>query len=303
VTGSLRRRRRPWLVAALIVAAVETAVSQDSLSAARDLYASAAYEDALAVLNRLRSGEHSSDDARSIEQYRAFCLLALGRTDEAERAIEAVVAAQPSYRPSESEISPRLRAMFADARRRMLPTIVQDRYARAKSAFDRKEYASAAQGFKAVIDMMADADLAAAASQPPLSDLKTLAGGFYELSAKAAAPPPPPAPPPAPVAQMTTAPPPRIFSAEDVNVVPPLALRQVFPPFPARSVPPGQGVVEVVVDETGIVETATLRQPVNPQYDAVVLAAAKTWLYKPASLDGTPVKYRKMIQVVLRPTR
>jgi hypothetical protein len=77
----------------------------------------------------------------------------------------------------------------------------------------------------------------------------------------------------------------------------------VFPPFPARSVPPGQGVVEVVVDETGIVETATLRQPVNPQYDAVVLAAAKTWLYKPASLDGTPVKYRKMIQVVLRPTR
>jgi hypothetical protein len=300
VSDSLRRGCRPWLVAALIVAAVETVVAQESLSAARDLYASAAYEDALAVLNRLKAGEHSADEARSIEQYRAFCLLALGRADEAERAIEAVVAAQPSYRPSESEISPRLRSMFTEVRRRMLPGIVQDRYARAKSSFDRKEYAASAQGFKAVLDMMGDADLGAAASQPPLSDLRTLAAGFYELSAKAAAPPPPP--PPAPIAQIA-APPVRIYSSEDVNVVPPLALRQVFPPFPARAVPPGQGVVEVVVDETGIVESAALRQPVNPQYDAVVLAAARTWLYKPASLDGTPVKYRKMIQVVLRPTR
>ena len=59
----------------------------------------------------------------------------------------------------------------------------------------------------------------------------------------------------------------------------------------------------VVSDETGIVESATLRLSVNPQYDAVVLAAAKTWLYRPASLDGSPVKYRKMIQIVLRPTR
>jgi len=274
-------------------------VAQDSLTMARDLYASAAYEDALAVLNRLRNGDHSVDEGRAIEQYRAFCLLALGRADEAERAIEAVVAAQPSYHPSESEISPRLRALFADVRRRMLPTIIQDRYARAKAAYDHKEYAAAAKGFKVTLEMVADPDLGAAGNQPPLSDLRTLAQGFYELSAKAAAPPPPPPPQPAPVTPSFV----RIYSADDVNVVPPIALRQVFPPFPARLVPAGQGVVEVVVDETGIVESASLRQPVNPQYDAIVLGAAKTWLYKPAALDGVPVKYRKMIQVLLRPTR
>ena len=272
--------------------------AQDTLTMARDLYASAAYEDALAVLNRLRNADHTVDDGRAIEQYRAFCLLALGRVDEAEQAIEAVVAAQPSYHPSESEVSPRLRSRFTEVRRRMLPTIIQDRYALAKAAYDRKEYAAAAQGFKATLEMMADPDLGAAASQAPLSDLRTLAQGFHELSAKAAAPPPPP-PVPQPMAQPMV----RIYSAEDVNVVPPLALRQVFPPFPARLVPPGQGVVEVVVDETGIVESAALRQAVNPQYDAIVLGAAKTWLYKPASLNGVPVKYRKMIQVVLRPTR
>jgi hypothetical protein len=289
------------LVAGVIAATGGRVSAQESLAAARDLYASAAYEDALAVLNRLRTSDRSADEARSIEQYRAFCLLALGRADEAERAIEAVVSAQPSYHPSESDISPRLRAVFTEVRRRMLPTIIQDRYAQAKASFDRKDYAAAAQSFKLVLDMMADPDVGAAANQPPLSDLRTLASGFHELSAKAAAPPPPP-PAQQQMAQPVAAAV-RIYSAEDANVVPPLPLRQVFPPFPARSVPPGQGVVEVVVDETGIVESAALRQPVNSLYDAVVLNAARTWLYRPASLDGVPVKYRKMIQVVLRPTR
>ena len=302
MSRSRRVRAGVWLAAALVVAAVEAVAAQDSLTAARDLYASAAYEDALAVLNRLRATDHSADEARSIEQYRAFCLLALGRADEAERAIEAVVAAQPSYRPSESEVSPRLRAMFTDVRRRTLPTIIQDRYAQAKATFDRKEYAAAAQAFKQVLDMIADPDVGAAGGQPPLSDLRTLATGFYELSAKAAAPPPPPPTPVQPMTQVLV-PSLRVYSAEDVNVVPPLALRQVFPPFPARMVPPGSGVVEVIVDETGIVESAVLRQSVNPQYDTIVVGAAKTWLYKPASLDGAPVRYRKIIQVVLRPTR
>ena len=303
----MRRGMARAYAASILLAALlgtrDRLAAQDTLTMARDLYASAAYDDALAVLNRLRSGDHTADDARAIEQYRAFCLLALGRTDEAERAIEAVVAAQPTYRPSESEISPRLRALFVDARRRMLPTIIQDRYGQAKAAYDRKEYAAAARGFKTTLEMMADPDLGPAANQPPISDLRVLAQGFQELSAKAAAPPPPPpaaaAPPQAPITQAVA----RIYSSEDVNVVPPLALRQVFPPFPARLVPPGQGVVEVVVDETGIVESAALRQAVNPQYDAIVLGAAKTWLYKPAMLDGVPVKYRKMIQIVLRPNR
>jgi hypothetical protein len=294
---------RAFAASILLVAVLgvrDRVAAQDTLTSARDLYASAAYEDALAVLNRLRTGDHSGDDGRAIEQYRAFCLLALGRNDEAERAIEAVVASQPSYRPSESEVSPRLRALFTDARRRMLPTIVQDRYAQAKAAYDRKEYAAAAHAFKTTLEMMADPDLGPAGNQPPISDLRILAQGFQELSAKAAAPPPAPVPPPQPAMTQAVS---RIYSSEDVNVVPPLALRQVFPPFPARLVPAGQGVVEVIVDETGIVESAALRHPVNPQYDAIVLGAAKTWLYKPAMLDGFPVKYRKMIQIVLRPTR
>src|SRR5688572_10283540 len=99
---------------ALVVATANAAAAQDSLAAARDLYAGAAYEDALLLLNRLRANVERPDEARVIEQYRAFCLLALGRASDAERAIEYVIAGQPSYQPTDGEVSPRVRAAFAD---------------------------------------------------------------------------------------------------------------------------------------------------------------------------------------------
>ena len=93
------------------------------------------------MLNRLRSTEHPASQSRAIEQYRAFCLLALGRPADAEQAIEAVVAAEPSFQPGESDASPRIRSAFTSVRRRMLPSIIQQKYAQAKAAFDRKDFA------------------------------------------------------------------------------------------------------------------------------------------------------------------
>src|SRR5215471_1517198 len=156
----------------LTVLVAPARADQDSVATARDLYASAAYEDALAVLNRLPAGR-PAEEARAIDQYRAFCLLALGRTSEAERAIETVVAAEPMYRPS-TDLSPRVRAAFSDVRRRVLPTIIQQKYAAAKSAYDKKDFADAANGFTQVLEAMNDPDAAAAVNQPPLSDLRTL---------------------------------------------------------------------------------------------------------------------------------
>jgi hypothetical protein len=92
----------PALSLATVVALLSgVASAQDrDLAAARELYASASYDDALAVLDRLRASDHPASQARTIEQYRAFCLLALGRAADAQAAIEAVVAAEPSYQPS-----------------------------------------------------------------------------------------------------------------------------------------------------------------------------------------------------------
>ena len=299
-----------FLLAAIIVWPA-VLFAEDSLTVARDLYAAAAYEDALAALDRLRAGGVAKvEDPRALDQYRAFCLLALGKSSEAAQAIEAVVSADPSYYPSNNDVSPRVRQAFSDVRRRLLPDLAQQKYVQAKASFDRKDYRVAAESFGQLLDLFADPDLAPAAAKPPLTDLRMLALGFRDLSAQAMTPPPAPAPAPVP-AVVAAAPvpapppaapePPRIYAASDANVLPPAAIRQELPPFGGTLFKPVVGIVEVVVDETGGVVSAAIRGQMNALYDRQVLAAAAGWRYKPALLDGKPVKYRKFIQVALTP--
>ena len=291
------------LIAGTILAPAYAGAQESDLAAARDLYASAAYDDALVVLNRLRSAAHPATQSRAIEQYRAFCLLALGRPADAEQAIEAVVAAEPSFQPGEGDASPRIRLAFTSVRRRMLPSIIQQRYAVAKAAFDRKEFAAAADGFTQVLSALSDPDVAADAKQPPLSDLRTLAGGFQELAAKAAAPPPLPV---VPVAAQAVPPPPpaapRIYTGGETGIIPPTAVSQALPPFPGQVIIPRNGKLEVVIDESGAVESAIMTASVSQSYDLKVLAATKTWRYRPATLNGAPVKFRKTVQITVKLT-
>src|SRR5262245_35795643 len=295
-----------FLAAAIVLSPVAL-FAQDSLSAARELYASAAYEDALAVLSRLNAAGMRPDDGRTADQYRALCLLALGKTAEAAQAIEAVVAGQPLYRPSEGDVSPRVRAAFSDVRQRVLPGLVQQRYALYKTAFDRRDYQAASAGFNELLALYADPDMSNAGAKPPLSDLRVLIGGFYELSLQALAPPPAPEPakaaaaltrtPSAPIVQE----PQKLYSTADDGVVPPVILRQQLPSYPGQVTRPMVGAVEVVIDENGYVVQATMRASVVPSYDRQVVNAAQNWRYKPATLNGAPVKFRKMVQVAVTP--
>jgi len=307
----------------VIVVMPPQATAEDSLSAARDLYSAAEYESALQLLNRLRMGERPPDQTRAIEQYRAFCLLALGRSADAEQAIAAVVTAEPMFRPSDAEVSPRVRSAFSEVRRKMWPSLVQQRYSTAKADYDRKDFAKAAEAFRLVLEMLADPLSGDPASSPQLADIRTLAGEFRELSlartmpAPAALPgsalqsvaplptassPQPAAPPPGPPASVSptvsvAAKPKPIFSAANADVVPPSAIKQVLPVFPAQIGAAAQGLLELVIDESGSVESVTMRVSVNPYYDGTALQAARSWKYHPATLKGEPVKYRKSIQV------
>jgi tetratricopeptide (TPR) repeat protein len=291
------------LIAMLLLSAPALAGQEADLAAARELYASAAYDDALIVLNRLRSSSLPAAQSRAVEQYRAFCLLALGRAADAEQAIEAVVAAEPSFQPTEGDVSPRVRSAFTDVRRRMLPAIVQQKYGLAKAAFDRKEFAAAAIAFSQVLVALADPAVATEASQPPLSDLRMLAVGFEELSAKAAAPPPPP---PAPTPTPTPAPPPvvqpavsepAIYESDDRRVVPPIPVKQVLPPFPGAVGLARAGTLEIVINEAGLVQSAVMTESVTGHYDRLAIHATKSWRYRPATVNGVAVKFRKIVQI------
>jgi len=280
----------------LLVIVAPQAQAQDPIAKARELYAAAEYEDALTMLEGLAAGKHGLVDKQSVDFYRMLCLLAVGRRDEADKAIEGIIADDPLFRPGD-DISPRMRVAFTDARMRLLPRLVQQQYHQAKAAFDRKEFAAAATGFKRVVDTFADPDMGQAASQSPLSDLKMLASEFHELSVKAIPPPPPvPVAAAAPVA-------PRIYSADDQQVAAPVAIQQELPKYPGRIRPGGlTGVVEVVINEMGLVDTATTIISLGTVYDQLVTAAASRWQYYPARADGKPVKFRKRIQITVAAT-
>ena len=303
----------------LLLLTAELLYAQDALRTARELYASAEYEHALRVLDEIASKTSASEEQQSVEVYRTLCLLAVGRRAEADRVIEAIFARNPLYRPSD-ELSPRTRTAFIEAKKRLFPTIVQQHYADAKAAFERKDYETAAPAFQRIVDALNDPDVAPSTLTPPLSDLRTLAVGFQELSKRALAPPVPastpvsaPSAPPSAVAPKPAAP--RVFTAEDPGVALPLTLAQELPRYPAM-VPPGGlgGVIEVLISEKGTVESATIIAPirarspmpgklvpVSSSYQDTVLAAASRWVYHPARVDGTPVKFRKRVQVNIQP--
>jgi tetratricopeptide (TPR) repeat protein len=294
-----------FIVACILLLTPLVVRAEDTVAAARDLYTSANYEDALAVLNKLDSPGSQPSERMAINQYRAFCLLALGRMNEAERAIETVLSVDLLYRPADAAMSPRLRAAFAGVRQRMLPAIVQQEYTRAKAAFDRQEYPAAIAQFDRVLEALADPDLGVTAKTSSLNDLRTLATGFRDLSVKAIAPPPaPPVQPPA--ATVAAAPPPpvvrAIYTGTEGGVTAPGILRQVLPSFPRDLISRRDGVLEIVINEAGTVESAVMRTPINPRYDQMVLGTAKTWKYEPATVNGKPVKYRKLISITMKPT-
>jgi len=56
-----------------------------------------------------------------------------------------------------------------------------------------------------------------------------------------------------------------------------------------------------MIDESGNVASAELRQSVHPLYDDELLAAARKWKYKPAMRNGVPMPYVKIVEIRLQP--
>jgi len=316
--GSLAR---PTVRAGLAIAALTAVMtlptlgaSQDPFEEARALYAAARYEEALSVLARLPGDGLVTVDAVTIEKHRALCLLALGREDDAEAAFATVVAIDPLYLPGTREVSPSVRSFFRAVRQRWLPDLARGRYELAKSAWDRGDHTRATEEFQLVVALLDDEDMAGR-----LTDLRLVATGFVELGrqrgAGAAATPVPgaagagveapsnaPVAPNPPAAPVEAADPDRIYSAADPGVTPPTTISQQTPPLSTSiaAIARSRGVLELVIDEQGRVTSVMIREPIHAAYDRDLLRTATRWRYEPATLNGTPVKYRKVIEITIR---
>lgn len=287
------------LLAGLSPAAVR---AQDPLARAKDFYSAAAYEDALQVLNQLQIKAPTAEGSA----YQVYCLLALGRSDEAKVAIERLVRIDPVYRPSDADASPRVRAFFDQVRRPLIPDIVRQTYAKGKDAFYKKDMTTASSAFDRVVRLLDDMDVS---ENEEMADLRTLAGGFRELSKAAPAPPPPT---PMVSAQRETAVTgarpasplsPQVFGPEHADVTRPVPVARTVPRWRPVNVTEErlelQGSIELIISEAGTVQQTKVTRSIHPRYDPVLLQAARDWTFRPAMRNGVPVKYRYTFEVRL----
>jgi hypothetical protein len=296
---SLRTTRGAAIVLAswAVLFAAHAAAANDPLALAKDLYASAAYEEALTVLAQVDHAPES--EAVEVDVYRAFCFLALGRVDEGRKAMQKIVEANPSFHPSDAQMSPRLVDAFRDVRRQVLPSIVRQTYTEARAAFDRKDTAVARRQFTRTMELLNDADLS---ESHELGDLRMLSTGFLDLIAVSQV-----TPQPAPVSaapQLIASPLiPSIYDDTDPRIRPPVAVSQPYPSWrrPKEDARSHGGTLSVVIDENGDVIAASTQGDLL-SYDVPLTRAAQSWKFRPATKDGVPVKYRKVIAIHLTAT-
>jgi TonB family protein len=298
------------MIVVLMGTASLVAAQDDPLKTARDLYASAAYAEALAELARVESAASTSatspTTARDTDAYRTFCLVALGRIAEAQAVAESLVRRDPMLSIGQfPDAAPRIAAMFASVQRRVLPQLIKDEYRVARTAAVEKapEAESRLRHVRQLLDTAERID----AWDETLADVRLIVDGFLELAhtaeprnaageATAAAAAPEPPSPPAPL----------VASSTDAGVVAPIA---VFQPQP--NIPPavlnlvrqlhGTSKIDLLINEEGTVEEVTVKQPVSPAYDKLIVAAARKWRYKPALKDGVPIKFVSTVVINASP--
>jgi TonB family protein len=96
---------------------------------------------------------------------------------------------------------------------------------------------------------------------------------------------------------------PRVYTVDDVGVVPPAVINQRMPAMTPDLVRitkamKTSAVVELVIDEKGDVVDATIIKSVNTSFDNIVIGAARRWKYRPALKDGVAVRYVKTLILV-----
>lgn len=295
------------VLAAALVAGTVLAAQDDPLGTARDLYASAAYEEALAELTRTGGSALTPTAARDVDVYRAFCLVALSRGTEAETIAESLIRHDPLFTlDGYRDASPRIASLFASVRTRVLPEVIWDEYRSARTLAATRA-PDASPRLRHVRQLLDEAQKIGAWDKT-LAELQMLVDGFLDLSREAE-----PAAAPAPLKKTTAtdepAPEPVVSPAAsavaktgDAGVISPVVIFQSVPQAPPAlfdliKLLHRTGTIDIVIDERGAVADVTVKQSVNAAYDALLVAAARTWRYHPARKDGVPIRFVKTVSI------
>ena len=279
---------RPCMILCGIVAVffvTTTAAAQETLAKSKALYDAAAYEEALTLL--------APEQVPEAQQYKALCMLALGRSQDATGAVETLVSATPTFEPSADDVPPRFMTLVAEAKKKLLPGIARRTFTEGRDQFRSGDREGALRKFDLVMTLTSSPLLK---ETPDAEDLQTLASGFIDLArASAEARPEPKAPEPPKVVEAAA-------PGVPPDVVQPTAIRQPIPPIPSgvNGLGSPTASVRVEIGTDGKVVGAVMQQSAHPLYDRMVLQAARDWLYTPAMLNGRPVPSEKLVTIQLR---
>jgi protein TonB len=301
----LSRARTLFTFIAIMASLGRPATAQDALADAKALYDKAAYEEALKLLDQIGGAASSSE----VHQYRALCLIALGRNEVAEREIAIVVAANPFFTPDPREVAPRVISMFTETRRKLLPQVIKREFGEARTLFKDGDRQRANERFGQVLRLLDDSALS---EDDDLADLKLVASGFLDLvraqpPASTSQPGQSPHAPlgATPIASTETATTVKAADSAGPVVTPPVAITQVLPqwrpPDPSTARRTFLGAVRVMIDADGKVTNAEMERTVYPTYDRIVLEAARDWVYRPATRNGRPIGSETTVEIRLEP--
>jgi hypothetical protein len=268
-----------------------TTAAQDTLEEAKAHYAAAAYEEALSTLTRVDAVPVVNMNRVELEQYRAFCFIALGKMPEAERAVASLVAIDPKYVPSPTVASPKVLQLVSEMRRKELPGVARRLFDEGRSAFKEKQFERAERTFNLLLQVLDDPTLK---GRPENDDLRVLTEGFVALTNAASSPQRTPAPAPETTVRTSRTP----------TIEPAVAIQQTLPQWTPLDKVAGSrdyvGAIKVTIGIDGRVKSAAIEKATHPTYDARLLQVARGWVFKPAMRDGEPVESEKVIAIELK---
>ena len=297
------QRSVPILFVVLLCGAARV-LAQEPLAKAKALYDSAAYEEALTVL--------ASVEVPEAQQYRALCMLALGRAQDARSAVELLVSTAPLFEPSSEDMPPRFLTLVTEAKTKLVPGIARETFNEGRDQFRSGDREQSLEKFALVLTLT---ETPGFNETSDAEDLRTLASGFIDLALAIAAARLEPKAADSTLAESKS---PELKAPEtltaptvaesapaaghSMEVSQPVAIRQTIPAVPSGIAGLGSptAAVRVAIGPDGKVIAASMQQTSHPLYDRLVLQAAREWLYMPAMLNGRPVTSEKVVSIQLR---
>lgn len=166
------------VLAALVLSAQPSWALDEQLAEARALYAAGSYTRSLEVLAKVEEPAHLD----AADQYRALCLLALRKPQEAERVIERLVLRNPLPDEGLQIRSFRFVEIYQAVRLRLVPKLASASYSAAKASLESKDYDTAIRQFEETLELIRSAE-----DRTALSDLELVASEFRALAGLRAA--------------------------------------------------------------------------------------------------------------------